>query len=444
MVRHLYWIAAILVFGVLTLLSVSVFRQGDERPAMGRLIGAYEARWRGIQLPLDGPLHPGRYDLREGAAKLKLGQGANLLLEAPCQIELAGPDELILASGRVIVEVSLPERGFQVRTRTAVITDLGTEFGVIAHPDGSTEAHALKGRISVALDPERTNRPKSLVAREGQATTVDATGESLRGGLAAQPDLFLLQLPSAGRHGDPSERLNLADIVGGGNGRGGGTMDCGIDLGTGQAFRRPATTIRRARRNEFLLTRQFFGIDGVFVPNGALGPVVISSTGLTFSDCPDTLGSYYGGPANSGKIYDIPSQQIYTARLNGIRFGTSRHPALNLHPNGGITFDLDEIRQGNPGARIERFTAVCGIPKDLPQWPFSPADVWVLLDGVVHLHLRYSSAWSVVQKVDVPIPAGARFLTLAATCRRRADYSWIFLGDPFLESNVTVPAKAEH
>ena len=43
--------------------------------------------------------------------------------------------------------------------------------------------------------------------------------------------------------------------------------------------------------------------------------------------------------------------------------------------------------------------------------------------------------WSeyVVEKVDVPIPAQTRFLTLVTTCSGRADYSWIFFGDPFLE-----------
>ena len=73
-------------------------------------------------------------------------------------------------------------KGIRVRTLTALITDLGTVFGVIAHSDGSTEAHILKGRISIALDPNR------------------------------------------------SGRLNLADIVGGGNGHGTGTLDQGIDL----------------------------------------------------------------------------------------------------------------------------------------------------------------------------------------------------------------------
>lgn len=426
-------IAAVLVLGLLTLASFHLFRHRPQGPAVGSLTGTYEAKWRGMHPRPGESVHVGSYDLREGVAKLDLDQGTSLVLEAPCRVELKSAREVALRHGRLTAVVPPQDTGFRVRTRTALVTDLGTEFGVIAQSDGSTEAHVLEGRIAVALDPNTLSRSTSLVVEEGQATTIDAAGRTIRGGLVARPDLFLLQLPAFGPPPGPSERVNLADIVGGGNGHDTGRFNRGIDLGTGQAFKDPATTIRRARRNQFRPTPQFAGVDGVLVPNGALGPVVISSTGLTFAECPQTTGSYYGGPTNSGKSHDIPSQQMYTARLNGVSFGTAAHPALNLHPNAGITFDLDEIRRNNPDIQIDRFTAVCGMPKDAPQAPFSSTDVWILLDGVVRLHLQFPSERYVVERVDVPIPAPTRFLTLVTTCSGRADYSWIFLGDPFLQ-----------
>jgi hypothetical protein len=382
-------------------------------------------------------LFVGPYDLREGVAKMELGSGASLTLEAPCQVELTSIGEVTLRNGRLAVVVSSEAKGFRVRTPTALITDLGTEFGVVAHSDGSTEAHVLKGRISIAIDPNNSGQLTSLVVNEGQAATVDVTGRTIRGELAAQADLFLLRLPPPSQPARLSQRVNLADIVGGGNGRGTGTLDRGIDLGTGQASGHPPRVIRQAWENEFRQTPRFRGIDGVFVPNGALGRVVISSTGLRFSRCPETTGSYFGGPANSGRFLDLPNLQFHVARLNGASLGTSRHPVLNLHPNAGITFDLDQIRQDNPDIRIDRFTAVCGIPKDLPQPQFSAADVWVLLDGVVSLHLRYFTGRSLVERVNVPIPARTKFLTLITTCTGRADYSWIFFGDPFLGPAAT-------
>jgi hypothetical protein len=435
--RSLYSIAAILLLGMLIFTFLNLFQHRAQGPAIGRLVGSYEAQWQGSRPQPGEPLYIGPYNLREGVVKMELDRGTSLLLEAPCSVELTSVSELTLRSGRVVVAVSSQAKNFRVRTITATITDLGTEFGVVVHSDGSTEAHVLKGRINVAIDPNISGRPRSLVVNEGQAMIVDATGRTIRGGLAARADLFLLQLPPSSQLAGPSGRLNLADIVGGGNGYGTGTLDQGIDLGTGQVFRHPAKDILQTQQNRFRPTPQFHGIDGVFVPNGAVGPVVISSTGLTFSECPKTVGTYFGGPANSGKFFDLLDQETYTVRLNGVSFGTPSHPALSLHSNAGITFDLDQIRLDNPDIQIDRFTAVCGIHKNLPHPRFSSADVWILLDGIVHLHLRHSMERNVVEKIDIPIPAPKRFLTLVTTCPERADYSWIIFGDPFLGPAAT-------
>jgi len=154
-------IAAILMFGALVSASFFLFRHKAQGPSIGRLTGAYEVQWRGSHPRPGEPLYTGLYDLREGVAKMELGLGMSLLLEAPCQVELTSIDEVYLRKGRLVV-VSSQTKDFRVRTLTALITDLGTEFGVIVHSDGSTEAHVLKGHISIALDPNKSNQSTSL------------------------------------------------------------------------------------------------------------------------------------------------------------------------------------------------------------------------------------------------------------------------------------------
>lgn len=56
---------------------------------------------------------------------------------------------------------SAGKRGFRVGTRAALVADIGTEFGVIAYPDGSTEAYVPRGRTRVGPDPNRSGRPTS-------------------------------------------------------------------------------------------------------------------------------------------------------------------------------------------------------------------------------------------------------------------------------------------
>jgi ferric-dicitrate binding protein FerR (iron transport regulator) len=431
LVRYLRSMAAVLVMGVLVLASVTLFRHKDRGVVVGTLTDVYEAQWEGLHPRPGDPLHAGPYDLHEGAAEMKLGQGTRLLLEAPCQVELNSAGEVTLTCGS-LAAVSPDAKGFRVRTPTALVTDLGTEFGVIAHADGSTEADVFKGRIRIALDPNKTDRPTSLIVTEGSAAVVDKSGRTIQGGLAVQADHFLLLLPSLSQPPGPPNRLNVADLVGGGNGRGTGTPDQGIDLRTGLALKGPVASAGQAQQNEFRPTPQLRGVDGVFIPNGTSGQVVISSTGLLFPQCPRTTGGYYGGPINTGKFFDGAANKIYPARLNGVSFGTPAHPALTLHPNAGITFDLDQIRQANPNIRIARFTAICGIPKDSPQPRYDFMEVWVLLDGDVRFHLHYPIDRNAVEKVDVPIPPQARFLTLATTCPGLGSFSWMLFGDPFL------------
>ena len=234
--RRIRSIAAILLFGVLVSAFVYLFHTMAHGPAIGTLTGEYEAQWRRSHPHSGELLYAGSYDLREGVVKMELGQGTTILLEAPCQVELKSAGEVVLRKGRLSAVVPPQATGFQVRTSTALITDLGTEFGVIAHSNGSSEAHAFKGRISVALHPNKSNQATSCVVNEHFAAAVDATGRTIRSGLAARADIFLLQLPSVSQPSGPVGRLNLADIVGGGNGLGTGRLEQGIDLGTGQAY----------------------------------------------------------------------------------------------------------------------------------------------------------------------------------------------------------------
>ncbi len=437
-VRWITSVAALLIVGVLLYTITHYQRQQAKGPAIGTLVGGYQTQWRGEQPRLSQGLYRGTYDLLDGVAEMRLHVGVRLLLEAPCRIHLTPYDEMVLDRGQVVVEVDPEANGFRVQTGNALITDLGTKFGVKAFEDGRSETHVFKGRVRVALESKNMAKPSAEIVREGFAVHVDVTGRTLRGGLNAKADDFLLQMPLLNPASSPSKLINLADLVGGGDGTGSGQLEQGIDPVTGEVLNLSPTEIGWVRQNIYTETPSFYGVDGVFVPNKALGRVVVSSTGLLFSQCPETHGSYYGGPTNSGTYRDLLSKEDYTARLLGVGYGTVSHPALRLHPNAGITYDLGALRQDNPDLVLTRFTAVCGIPKQIPNDRFSPAEVWVLLDGQNTLHLDFSQDNPSTQFIDVEIPMQSRFLTLVATCTGRADFSWIVFGDPFLELDEVI------
>ena len=68
--------------------------------------------------------------LRHGLAELKYANGAAVILEVPARCVLDSPSRLTLQNGRLSAQVPVEAIGFTVCTPTAMLVDLGTEFGV--------------------------------------------------------------------------------------------------------------------------------------------------------------------------------------------------------------------------------------------------------------------------------------------------------------------------
>src|SRR5690606_34593183 len=64
--------------------------------------------------------------------------------------------------------------GFVVKTDAARITDLSTEFGVIAKPSRETETYVFKG--SVAVVSRRQPQQQARILTQGQGALVSASG----------------------------------------------------------------------------------------------------------------------------------------------------------------------------------------------------------------------------------------------------------------------------
>ena len=198
--------------------------------------------------------------------------------------------------------------------------------------------------------------------------------------------------------------FDLGDVVAGGNGFGTGTA-AGIDVRTGKQVQE-SEAYMRTDPNSDPLKRYHPGappfVDGVFIPGGK---TVISSSGLR-SEFPETNGEAWG-LLKSG--YRAVDKDIF----NESEMKKLGRPMVWLSGNQGITFDLDGVRKAT-GKSIERFTAeACNLH-------IGPASFHVLLDGqvvvqrsgMVHDGDRFELG---IVPLDIPIPAGVRFLTLAAT-----------------------------
>jgi mono/diheme cytochrome c family protein len=215
------------------------------------------------------------------------------------------------------------------------------------------------------------------------------------------------------------EGLNLADIVGGGNGLGTGTYRNAIDPRNAKVQTRDFGNLGNVVTNAFSPSLFEF-VDGVFVPDGDKGKaeIPISSTGITVTGLPKTSGNAWD------MIRNGPVASQHSPELDGIDFTRDDHSLLGLHANAGITFDLAAMRKvarlsesssERPGSKSQatlRFTAKLGYFGALGN---NFADAWVFVDGHKVADFQKLRRADGLQKIDVELPASARFLTLVST-----------------------------
>jgi hypothetical protein len=221
--------------------------------------------------------------------------------------------------------------------------------------------------------------------------------------------------------------IDLADIVGGGNGRGTGTYRNALDPRNAVVQTRNFGNLGNVKTNKFSACTFDF-VDGVFVPDGDAGnaKIRVSTTGLAITGIPKT----------SGKAWDMirngPVASQHSNQLGGIDFTKEGHTLLGLHANAGITFDLAAIRKAS-GMQGLRFTAQLGYFGAVGAYR---ADAWAFVDGkqvVAHKHLKREDG---LQQVDVALPETAGFLTLVSTDGENGySHDQLGWGDPKLKAD---------
>ena len=320
-------------------------------------------------------------------------------------------------------------------------TDLGTEFGVLVAQGGEQEVQVFRGKVQAdELAEERSatrkvghssalpsvqsangsdsSHPPSPIAHHAtvvlsahQAIRVaapGAAGSSTRPIelIAADDKQFVREMPKT---------LDLADIVAGGDGTS-GKSGRGLDPLTGNPTEMKVGPNIVGSRDYHKVTAVKF-IDGVFVPDGRDGSVQLDSAGHNFA-LPKTCGrtdhvifaetvEVLASTQRAMSLSRTPLVDNLSAAL------TRSHPQLYMHANAGITFDLEAIRASQAGCRPTRFqTMVC---TERSGQPAAAMSAWVFLDGQLCFQRQSFHLRDGYFGIDIPVPPGARFLTLVAT-----------------------------
>ena len=233
------------------------------------------------------------------------------------------------------------------------------------------------------------------------------------------------------------EGLDLADMVGGGNGRGTGTKGAGLDLRSGNVVKDKLgyhrdIQLNRLQKPEWPDANAPKFVQWIFVPDGK-APVPIASK-VTVSNLPPTSGHAWDAIRNGAL-----NAQVST-KLDGVDFAAAGHSLLGLHANAGVTFNLAEIRKASGFAKL-RFTAQVGFGAG-PTAAATRAD-FSAFAGKELLFQKLKLRKDESARVDVALPDAAETLTLVATDGGDGiSHDLLFLGDAKLSLAVEAQTLA--
>lgn len=405
---------ALLSSMALFLMIVWVYLAPPKSYAVATVWDSMNAQWSSDQPVQSGTRirsHSGPIRLTHGFLKLITDDQVEVLLEAPSEFEFISSSEVALSFGKLFARVSERGYGFSVTTSNSRVVDLGTEFGVVREIDGSTQVHLYKGMANLFAGEKHRNKTSQLLS-EGSARLVDSRDSSVQA-IPLKQDLLVRNIDSTtGLIWRGQKSIRLGDILLGGNGFGTAaqrTVEFGPDprdviaCGPGLYRRGPGKLVP---------IRNVPCVDSIFVPGSESGPVVVSTEGHCFADCPKTSGLYY---SNVVCLKDWTFYSPLQKTFEQSRKHDADSELLYLHSNIGLTIDLNAVRNLVPGLLIHSFTSFAGVIRIEGGSPaYSELDVWVLVDGQLRScrkALRADQGFD----IQVNIAEQDRFLTLMVT-----------------------------
>ncbi len=392
------------------------------RRVVAQLIDQLDVQWdKTSRLPHnDGRMSQDTYQLNQGCAHIRFNSGAEVLIEGPAQWVLLDEDAMQLNTGRAYANVPEQAIGFAIKTDQAKIIDLGTEFGVEVDRDRNTQLHVIKGKTLLISGMEYDKKAQCEVTF-GQARQVNPIGQVKT--IALDSHRYVRQIDSHSHlRWKGQSSIDLADIIGGGDGFGTGRRGSGVNPATGQPviFDQKKLVLlytgsSPADSNPF--------IDTVFVPKIG-SETVISTSGLHLNDLPQTDGRCYANIINQGEILyygmGLPSGPCSSrCVMAGQAYGIDNQSAIYMHANAGITFDLAAIREKlGSSLQLTAFRSLAGVPDDLikdAEHGSASIDIWVAIDGEIRQQALKQLCGSEPLEIDLPLTGKERFLTLVIT-----------------------------
>jgi hypothetical protein len=120
-------------------------------------------------------LPPGRLKLRSGVVEVAFNSGGEVLLEGPVDFDLNAADRAFLHRGKLTAKVTDRSPPFRVSMPGVdVVTNVGSECGLLQDDAGRAEIHVFKGRVGADPTDKPAKLPSGQHVLENTAVVFDA------------------------------------------------------------------------------------------------------------------------------------------------------------------------------------------------------------------------------------------------------------------------------
>ncbi|MBC8290256.1 MAG: FecR domain-containing protein [Planctomycetes bacterium] len=155
---------------------------GNNAPSGIQFVGVIrqqsDCEWEAEPVSAAGRFAAGRLALTAGVAELSFDSGTDVVLEAPCEIEVTSLGSARLLAGNVFVNVTELSSGFTLSTPEAQIIDEGTEYAV-SLTNASAEVHVFDGSVIWIPQTEGMSSAEHRI-EAGQARSYSRTDPTQR------------------------------------------------------------------------------------------------------------------------------------------------------------------------------------------------------------------------------------------------------------------------
>ncbi len=452
-------------------------KEQEKFVSIARITGMVDCRWVNAD---DAPFHDRvvqgtKFMLKSGLLEITYYTGAKVILQGPCTYEVESTAGGFLSLGKLTARVesrsrlpggtsrsrlpggtsrsrlpdgtsrsrlpdgtlptdsdtsksrpagSRPAGGtyFAVRTPTAVVTDLGTEFGVEVNGEGVTRSHVFRGKVElVALDDRGEKHGSEVVLNENESAQVEKDRRIDRQAVDARTVSsnlvafvrrmpLLRQIPLGNLFDDP----HGADLI------------KAVKSDTFQAV---------ADENKLGVVRIAYGGSTIqAIANNNAIQVVLANVGWDERRDAQITNDAWDPTHGGGAIRTIGWPDTSNWKIED---------GIGMCPNAMLTFDLAEIRTTGMLKQDQTFRFVvdrAGINDDLQARDAANVYLIVLIcdaDRVISGHINGKPAaieksadglWRFTGNIpspvrgadpfvsfDVPVPGNARYLTIIST-----------------------------